>query len=72
PGLLGRPVDEQVARLDARLAAYLADPRNLTVTRELAVVPVLGVPGWHPENAREAFYDDTNYFRPVRLREKRS
>ena len=72
PGLPGRPVDEQVARLDAKLAAYLADPRNLMATRELAVVPVLGVPGWHPENAREAFYDDTNYFRPGRVREKRS
>jgi len=72
PGLPGRPVDEQVARLDAKLAAYLADPRNLMATRELAVVPVLGVPGWHPENAREAFYDDTDYFRPGRVREKRS
>jgi hypothetical protein len=72
PGLPARPLDEQVARLDATLAAYLADPRNLMETRELAVVPVLGVPGWHPENGREPFYDDTDYFRPGRLREQRS
>jgi len=72
PSLLARPVDEQIAVLDAKLAAYLSDSRNLTASRDLAVVPVLGVPGWHPENAREAFYDDTDYFRPGRVREKRS
>jgi hypothetical protein len=24
------------------------------------------VPGWHPGNDREEFYDDTDYFRPAR------
>lgn len=72
PDWLTAPLPEQIAGLDARIAAHLADPGNLQATRELAVVPVLGVPGWHPENAREAFYDDTDYFRPGRVREKRS
>ena len=27
------------------------------------VVPVLGVPGWHPDTATEAFYDDPSHFR---------
>jgi hypothetical protein len=26
-------------------------------------MPVLGVPGWHPDSAREAFYDDAAHFR---------
>jgi hypothetical protein len=28
------------------------------------------VPGWHPDNAREEFYDNTDYFRPRRLRDE--
>lgn len=57
--------------LDARLAAHLSHPGHLLVTRELAVVPILGVPGWHADNAREDYYDDADYFRPGRSREKR-
>lgn len=71
PEWLGAPVQEQTAWLDARIAAYLADPGNLLSTRELAVVPVLGVPGWCADNEREAYYDDPDQFRRGRLREKR-
>ena len=69
PGLLALPPADQVAELDARLAGYVSDPRNLTATRELAVVPILGVPGWFRGNEREDFYDNTDYFRPRRTRE---
>ena len=71
PDWLEAPLPEQLARLDARIAAYLADPGNLLATRELAVVPVLGVPGWCADNESEAYYDDLDYFRPGRLNEKR-
>jgi len=71
PELLTAPLTEQIAGLDARVAAYLADPGSLLATRELAVVPVLGVPGWCADNGREAYYDDRDYFRPGRLRKKR-
>ena len=71
PAALARPVGEQVPVLDAKLAAHLSDPANLTAPRDLAVVPVLGVPGWHPDNARETFYDDADYFRPGRVRDAR-
>jgi hypothetical protein len=69
PDLLVAPLPEQLAVLDRRIAEHLSDERRMTATRELAVVPVLGVPGWHPENGREEFYDDTDYFRPGRLGE---
>lgn len=72
PDLVARPTGEQFPVLDAKLATHLSDPRNLSETRDLAVVPVLGVPGWHPDNAREAFYDDVDYFRPGRARATRS
>ena len=69
--LLAQAPGQQLATLDSRLAACVSDSRNLTATRDLAVVPVLGVPGWHPDNGREEFYDDADYFRPGRVREMR-
>lgn len=69
--LLAAPLPEQLAVLDARIAEHLSDERRVAATRELAVVPVLGVPGWHAGNEREEFYDDKDYFRPARLRDKR-
>jgi len=33
---------------------------------DLHPVPLLGVPGWHPDTADESFYDDRDYFRPGR------
>ncbi len=68
PGLLAAPLPEQLAALDARIAQHLADERRVVGTRELAVVPVLGVPGWHAGNNVESFYDDTDYFRPAAAR----
>ena len=57
----------QVGKLDSLLAALLRDPDRLTATRELAAVPILGVPGWCAGNMREAYYDDTAFFRPPPL-----
>lgn len=71
PGLFAAPPREQLAVIDAKVAAYLSDPARLAATRELAVVPVLGVPGWCAGNEREEFYDDRDYFRPGRLKEMR-
>jgi len=70
-GLLAAPLREQLAAVDTRVAAYLAAPENLAATRDLAVVPILGVPGWCADNESETFYDNLDYFRPGRLREKR-
>lgn len=66
PALLARPLPERLAALDDRTAACLADPVRLHATRELEVLPVLGVPGWHPENEEAAFYDDQDHFRSGR------
>ncbi len=60
-----------LGEIDSRLAATLSDSRNLTATRDLVVVPILGVPGWHRDNGREGFYEDRDYFRPGRVREMR-
>ena len=70
-GVLTAPLREQLAIIDARVAEHLSGPARLVATRELAVVPVLGVPGWCADNENESFYEDMDYFRPGRLREKR-
>ena len=35
-------------------------------TKPFTPLPVLGVPGWWPENSGAAFYDDPRVFRPPR------
>ncbi len=60
------PLAEQLAHLDARLAAQIADPQALLRTNQLAPLPVLGVPGWCADNEEATYYDDQNYFRPGR------
>lgn len=64
------PEAEQSRILDERLAEYLNNPLHCVSTRELHPVPLLGVPGWVEENASEAYYDNTAYFRPGRQQSK--
>jgi hypothetical protein len=63
PAGLERPSAALAASLDGRLASAID---QLCGPRELAPVPVLGVPGWWPANEAPAFYEDTRYFRPGR------
>lgn len=60
------PQARQLAHLDMLLAEYLADPQHCQTTRELAPVPLLGVPGWAADNERAEYYANTDYFRPGR------
>lgn len=60
------PPMQQLAHLDDLLADYLASPGNCRSTRDLAPVPLLGVPGWSAENEDAAYYDNTAYFRKGR------
>jgi hypothetical protein len=61
------PLAQRLTHLDGLVAEYLADAGHCQSTRELAPVPLLGMPGWWEENTREAYYDNTAYFRPARL-----
>lgn len=58
-------------QLDARAADFLAALPPHVTPGVLPVVPIYGYPDWHPQNGRADFYDDTRYFRPSRLRERR-
>lgn len=66
PAFFDGPLRSQVAEADRRVASYLMDGRRLGKGRDLAPLPVLGVPGWWPGSENEDFYDDTGYFRPGR------
>lgn len=50
----------------AALAAAIARGELLNDPQELRPLPLSGIPGWHAENAREAFYRDAPCFRPLR------
>jgi hypothetical protein len=62
----GQPLAGQLAALDSRLAQHILAEERFRSTRELVVVPVLGVPGWCADNERESYYDNIDYFRPGR------
>jgi len=61
-----QPLAAQLAALDGLLARRIDDTVQFMATRELAPVPILGVPGWCEENADERYYDNVDYFRPAK------
>ena len=64
------PLADRLSSLDQSIATYLDNPEHCVSTRELHPVPLLGVPGWSADNVREAYYDNTAYFRTGRASEK--
>ncbi len=69
---LEQPLAAQLDGIDRELATYIGDPAHMRMTRELAPLPILGVPGWHPDNESDAYYDDVAYFRPGRREDVRA
>jgi hypothetical protein len=62
----------QLELVDGYLAQHIADAAFFLGTRELAPVPLLGVPGWWPANQQSSFYDNTAYFRPGRRKKSQA
>lgn len=59
-----QPAIHSIAELDAWVAADLSAGK--LAGKPFAPLPVLGVPGWWPENENFSFYDDSLVFRPRR------
>ena len=57
------PVESQVARVDEQLAAHFAQRLRFASPKSMASMPAMGIPGWHPNNAAEEFYNDAAHFR---------
>lgn len=49
--------------LENAAVRWINDDNNLERARNLAPLPLLGIPGWDGRNVDAAFYDNTNYFR---------
>ena len=65
PGITCKVLFVDPARdADAQAAAWLENLPEGASPRLLAPLPVFGYPGWLPEGARGAFYDDARFFRP--------
>ena len=59
-----QPAIFSIAQLDAWVAGDLSAAK--LASKPFAPLPVLGVPGWWPENEDVCFYDDAAVFRPRR------
>ncbi len=54
---------------EAAAVSWLQDEANLQSARNLAPLPLLGIPGWDSRNEDAAFYQQTHYFRSGYLRD---
>ena len=61
---LAQPAINSIANLDSFVANDLEAGK--LAGKPFAPLPVLGVPGWWPENENFSFYDDSTVFRPRR------
>lgn len=64
PNLLAATASELIAALDAHVSRWCAESHIEPAA--LHPLPILGVPGWWPENEHADFYDNTAYFRSRR------
>lgn len=67
--VLAREPLRLLAEADRLTGLYALNPACMVGPPELAPLPVLGVPGWWPDNETQAFYDNSDYFRPGRDRQ---
>lgn len=58
----------QLDILDQQLASNIMSRDQLLKMYPLKALPVLGVPGWWPENNDSEFYRNADYFRPAKLK----
>ena len=64
------PLPSRIAQANALLAAHFANRARFQSPKMMAPMPVLGVPGWHPDTERESYYDDPDHFRGQRPKPK--
>lgn len=66
PEFFTQPRAQQYAQLDPHLAAELKQSALFDQPKPLLPLPLLGIPGWWPDNEDPSFYDNQDYFRPAR------
>lgn len=64
--LLQRPLATQLSEIDMALALRWSGSQWYQRPRELAALPLLGIPGVTPDSEHPQYYDDAKQFRPRR------
>lgn len=59
------------AAMDELLAAHIEHLASHWTPATLAPLPILGIPGWWPDNDQPAFYQNRDYFRRERRRQRK-
>jgi hypothetical protein len=59
-------LSEQSEKIDSLLSAKITQEDTFSQVKPLYPLPLLGVPGWWDANNNDAFYANTDYFRPKR------
>lgn len=59
--------DADCTTVDASLSQLIH--HTLQSPDDLLALPLLGIPDWDPANQQAAYYDDTDYFRPLSSRQ---
>ena len=71
-GYFLQAMERRLDYIDERLADIFSNGTQYSKPKDLSPFPVLGLPGWDPDNESEAYYDNTGYFRNGRFRNGRS
>ena len=61
---------ERLAWIDDQLGPIFEAKQHYQKPRDLQPFPILGMPAWDKANVEEAYYDNTAYFRPGRMRDR--
>ncbi len=70
--LVGHALLEKLTTPRKPITAHLLTSIDALAQQPFLPLPVLGVPGWWPENESPAFYDDASVFRPLPAGSRRS
>jgi hypothetical protein len=70
--LVGHALLEKLSQPRKPITAHLLTSVEALAQQPFLPLPVLGVPGWWPENESPAFYDDASVFRPLPAGSRRS
>jgi len=58
--------DNLLQEVDRKVSHLFCDTQQLQSPQDFSPFPLLGYPGWHPDNHLESFYANHHYFRPGR------
>ncbi|NQZ11110.1 MAG: DUF3025 domain-containing protein [Algicola sp.] len=66
-GFFSLSLAQQYQHLDSQLVEMIGEQQMLKDNQHLSPLPLLGIPGWYPDNEKTSFYDNKQYFRDKRI-----